>query len=323
MGRWTLDAAPADLALQVVANYTLGQSYYSLGDFRRAQDLFRLNVSMLTDELRYARFGMATIPAVTSRMYLVYGATQLGEFTAGIAQGESSIQLAQAVADPLSLIFVQRSLGHLYLDRGDVHRAMPLLERSLELCQHRQIRDGLPTHLALLGYAHALSGNMTEASSLLEQAVADSAVMRTMYGHAMRCARLGADYRLAGRPVEARTQAERALQFAQTHQERGAQAWILHLCRDLARHDTPSQAEPAATYYQQAQTLAETLGMRPLQAHCAFGLGLLHGQTGQASQARLALTTAIALYQAMGMSFSRSQAETALAQVGMSTERPA
>ena len=55
--------------------------------------------------------------------------------------------------------------------------------------------------------------------------------------------------------------------------------------------------------------------MRPLQAHCHFGLGTLYTKMGQREQACAALSTAIELYRAMAMTFWLPQAEAALAQV--------
>ena len=55
--------------------------------------------------------------------------------------------------------------------------------------------------------------------------------------------------------------------------------------------------------------------MRPLQAHCHCGLGLLYLKIGKGEQARAELSTAIALYRAMDMTFWLPQAEAALAQV--------
>ena len=55
--------------------------------------------------------------------------------------------------------------------------------------------------------------------------------------------------------------------------------------------------------------------MRPLQAHCHLGLGTLYVQTGRTELARAALTTAVALYRAMDMTFWLPQAEAALVQV--------
>jgi Flp pilus assembly protein TadD len=77
----------------------------------------------------------------------------------------------------------------------------------------------------------------------------------------------------------------------------------------------PLESAQAAAHYQQALTLAEELGMRPLQAHCHRGLGMLYVATGQHEQARTELTTAIEMYRAMDMTFWLPQTEAALAQV--------
>ncbi len=55
------------------------------------------------------------------------------------------------------------------------------------------------------------------------------------------------------------------------------------------------------------------LGMRPLRAHCHYGLGAMYGQTGQSKQAHAELSTALNLYRAMEMTFWLPQAEAALA----------
>jgi tetratricopeptide (TPR) repeat protein len=122
-------------------------------------------------------------------------------------------------------------------------------------------------------------------------------------------------YRLTGHLAEASTQAREALALARTYKERGSEAWTLRLLGDLAAQHEPPQIEPADDYYRQALILAEELEMRPLQAHCHLGLGRLYGQTGRGEQASVALTTAIALYRTMEMTFWLPQAEAALAQV--------
>jgi uncharacterized protein HemY len=55
--------------------------------------------------------------------------------------------------------------------------------------------------------------------------------------------------------------------------------------------------------------------MLPLQAHCHRGLGTLYATAGRWGQARTALSIAIDLYCAMGMTFWLPQAEAALGQV--------
>ena len=76
----------------------------------------------------------------------------------------------------------------------------------------------------------------------------------------------------------------------------------------------PYRSNRPTAHYRQALTLAEELGMRPLQAHCHQSLGTLYAVSGQREQARTALSTAIEMYQGMEMTFWLPQAEAALAQ---------
>jgi MalT-like TPR region len=89
------------------------------------------------------------------------------------------------------------------------------------------------------------------------------------------CLSLGEAQLLAGRPNEADAVAEYALVHAREHQEQGHEAYALGLFGDIAARRKPPEVELAETHYRQALTLADELGMRPLQAHCHRGLGTL------------------------------------------------
>jgi hypothetical protein len=77
----------------------------------------------------------------------------------------------------------------------------------------------------------------------------------------------------------------------------------------------PLKAEEAEAHYRQALTLAEELGMRPLQAHCHRGLGTLYTTIGRAERACSELATASKVYQSMDMTFWLPQTGAALAWV--------
>jgi len=96
--------------------------------------------------------------------------------------------------------------------------------------------------------------------------------------------------------------------------ERGHQAYALRLLGVIAARREPPERDQAEAYYRQALVLADELGMRPLQAHCHFGLGTLYTKLGQREQARVELATAIDFYRAMKMTFWLPQAEGVLAQ---------
>jgi tetratricopeptide (TPR) repeat protein len=126
---------------------------------------------------------------------------------------------------------------------------------------------------------------------------------------------LGEAHLLAGRLEEAHTLAERTLTFTRAHQELGNQAYALRLLGEIAARRDPPQGDIAVACYQQALTLADELGMRPLMAHCHRGLGTLYAATNQQEQAHTEMSTAFALYRAMDMVFWLPQSEVALAQV--------
>jgi tetratricopeptide (TPR) repeat protein len=126
---------------------------------------------------------------------------------------------------------------------------------------------------------------------------------------------LGEAQLLAGRLEEAHVLAEHALALARKHQERGNEAYTLRLLGGIAAQRELLHVEEAAIYYRQALALANELGMRPLVAHCHYGLGTLYAKIGQRAPARAELSAAIALYHAMDMTFWLPQAEAALLQV--------
>jgi tetratricopeptide (TPR) repeat protein len=142
----------------------------------------------------------------------------------------------------------------------------------------------------------------------------EQATTMEMVGYQALCSlSLGEAQVLAGRLEEAHALAERTLAQARARQERGYQAYALRLLGEIAAQRESPETVLAEASYQQALSLAEALGMRPLQAHCHRGLGLLYTTIGHAEQARAALSTAVTLYRDMAMTFWLPQAEAALA----------
>jgi tetratricopeptide (TPR) repeat protein len=303
-----------DVPLRDETHYRLGQVCYALGDYRRSMDLFGKTVASLERPLIGKRLGQPSLPSVFPRSWLVWCCAELGEFTDGIAGGEAAVQTAEAADCPHGLIAAYHGLGRLYLRKGDLPKAIRALERGLELSGGWNVLSRFHQIATDLGSAYALSGRVTEALPLLEQAVQRGTPIRTVY-HALWVAGLGEAYRLAGRLGEAYALAERALAHAREHQERGHEAYALRLLGDIAARREPPHVEEAEPHYRQALALADELGMRPLQAHCHRGLGSMYATTGQREQARAELDTAITLYRAMQMMFWLPQAEAVLAQL--------
>ena len=311
---FALTQALGDFALQIVANFHLGQLYQILGDYHRAVATLKANVTALTGDFLYAGFDLAAPPSVMSRTFLVCSLAELGAFAEGMAYGEEAIRIAEGPDRPLCRAYAYRGVCYLYLRQGALCQAIPVLERALALCQEDSITSMLPWYGAQLGFAYALSGRRAAALHQLEHAMAPDVLQKVplsllpfLWG--------GETYMLLAHLEEASTLADRALGLFQTRKEQGHEAWTLRLLGEIAMHRDPLDIDQAATHYQQALALAQALGMRPLQAHCHRGLGTVYGQRGQMEHARVALSTAIALYREMEMTFWLPQAESALAQV--------
>jgi tetratricopeptide (TPR) repeat protein len=310
-----LATASGDVVMHALANQNLGISYLSQGDYRQAIDCFRQTVAALDGVRRRERFGQFLFPAVQSYAFLAVCHADLGAFAEGRALGEEGLRIAEAVDHPGSLMFASGGIGLLFLCQGDLPRALPLLERAVDICQKADLPAFFPRVAMALGAAYTLSGRVADAVPLLTRAMEQLTVMERGGDQASASLSLGEMQVSAGRLEEAQALAEQALALARAHQRRGTQAYALHLLGDIAARREPPESDQAEGHYRQALALADELGMRPLQAHCHRGLVTLYAATGQRELARAELATAIALYRTMEMTFWLPETEAALAQV--------
>jgi tetratricopeptide (TPR) repeat protein len=308
-----LAATLGHVGLQARAHIHLGMAYYDVGDYPRAVESLERNVATLQGDLLYERFGLINIVAASSRAWLSYCFAELGAFTEGLAMAAEGLRLAETVNYPFTQIEACNGVSVVYLRQGDVQRAIPMLERGMGLCQDWHIPIFLPGQTAALGLAYARDGRVAAGVALAEQGVEQAVARGKSLAFLVAC--LSEAYLLAGRLEDARQRAAQAVDLARQYQQRGHQAWALWLLGESTARQASPEVEPAAGHYRQALALAEELGMRPLQAHCHLGLGMLYTNTRQQEQARSALSTAIELYHTMAMTFWLPQAEAALAMV--------
>jgi tetratricopeptide (TPR) repeat protein len=340
-GQRALTLIREDFALQVATYLYLSYAYHAVGAHRQGLTVLRQVVASFTGALNQERLGLAALPAVSTRVSMVYCLTELGEFREACSLGEEALHIATAAAHPFSLTQAYRGLGRLYVRQGAFDQAIVLLERCLALCLDADLPLAFPVVAAYLGSAYALSGRLPEALPLLQQAVAQGNAIQLVDQQALRLVLLGEGYLLADRLSDAVPLAQEALALARTRRERGAQGYALRLLGALAAHAATAEAsaasattavatsgsaerskviaaarpEAAENAYQQAIALADDLGMRPLLAYSYVGLGTLYSRLERREPARAALSAAIALCQAMDMTFWLSQAQAALAHV--------
>jgi class 3 adenylate cyclase/tetratricopeptide (TPR) repeat protein len=310
-----LATASGDTVLQARANQYLGQSYHAQGDYRRAIDCLGQIVGSLDGARHHERFGQVILPAVISRAYLAWCHAEMGTFAEGRALGKEGLQIAEAVAHPSSIMFAYAGIGLLSLRQGDLPTALSQLEQAVGICHEANLPSFFSRIAAALGAAYTLARRVADAVPLLTQAMEQTIAMETVGWQVLCSLSLGEAHLLAGGLEEAQSLAQRTLVIARQHRERGNEAYALRLLGEITAHRAPPDVAPAEAHYQQALALADELGMRPLQAHCHRGLGTLYAKIGQREQAYAELSTAIALYHDMEMTFWLPQAQAGLAQV--------
>jgi class 3 adenylate cyclase/tetratricopeptide (TPR) repeat protein len=299
--------ALGDIPLQVTGHLYLGVACLWTGDYRRAEDLLRSVLQRLEGDRSRERFGLAGFPAVLAHGYLTWGVANRGEFREGIARGQESLRLAEALDHPYSLTFASWALGYLYISRGELSHAVALLQRGVAVSREWNLTLHSVQNTGLLGYAYALSERIAEGIPLLEHAVSTTETMRHGVARPLFLMYLGEVYVLADRLGDALAFARRALTLAREGGQRPYEAWALRLLGEVtARRDPPEHADD---HYRDALALAEELGMRPLVAHCHLGLGKLSRRVGNGQRAQDHLTTAITMYREMGMTYWLEKAE--------------
>jgi tetratricopeptide (TPR) repeat protein len=305
-----LSEALRDFSLDVATNAYVGQIHLGLGEYRIATALFRKNVESIVGELTHQRFGLPQLPAVHSRYCLVLCLAEMGEFAEGIIRGQESIRIAESIEQPLNLTAATSGLGRLYVRKGELENAVPLLERALDLTRTWNLRIWFPQVATALGYSYAVLGRLADAVLLLEEAVELAVAMRLSSAHAPALTALGEAHLLGGMLAGALEAAQSGLTAAEQNGRRGHEAWALRLLGEVAllRSDAPT----AIDYFTKARALSTELDMRPLGAHCHLGMGRAALLAKDRDVAEQHLRSAVGAFSELGMDFWSAQASAEL-----------
>jgi class 3 adenylate cyclase/tetratricopeptide (TPR) repeat protein len=309
-----ITSAPEDRDLHIVANYYLGVACYNTGRYRRAIEVLSKALVLIGDR-KFERFGTTGIVSVIDGVWLARSRAQTGAFGDAKTAARKAVKMGEEAKDPYSLTYALFGLGTVSLFQGDFQDAIAALERGLQLCRAASIPVQVPLIASSLGYAYALSGQINEALQLLEQAVETIAKMKRLSGQPLRMAWLSEAYLLAKNINHAESLARKALELARRTEDRGSEAWILRLMGGMAVGSDSPDYRQAEAYYAEAFALARELEMRPVSAHCKFGLGNVYAAIGKIKEAGQNFSAAVELYRDMDMRFWLSQAQSALARL--------
>lgn len=290
-----------DTPLQVTSGLFLGFACFSTQDYQQAEYQSLKVLELLGRERSLEQLSLAGFPAITAHSYLARIYADQGQFKSGIAHGEESIRLAEAVDHPYSLTVACWCLADLLTAKGEFNRAIALLERGLAVAREWNLPFLVAGSSGSLGYVTALMGQADEGVFRLEQALEVFEAMGHRFGQLLFLVPLGEACLLAGRSAAALGFAERGLALSRESGQRSGEASALRLLGEASACE--GATEIAEDYYRSALALAAEVGMRPLVAHCHRDLGKLYGHIGKRDNARDQLTSAMTMYSEMSMRF--------------------
>jgi transcriptional regulator with AAA-type ATPase domain/tetratricopeptide (TPR) repeat protein len=283
------DSLP-DRTLRAETSFYLGLVYLARGNASRAAAIFSTNLHTLDEvieahrrEFPSSRF--AAHGSILVRGWMARVLAEIGDFVDGEAWGHEAVRLGEAGDSPFALTAALTGLGILYVRKGEPGRAIPLLQRALDLCRDYRFNNWLPTVAASLGHAHVSLGQIEPGLDLLENAVDHGARAGIMSSHSLWLIYLAEGCLLAQRASDSLTHGRRALALSREHNEGGYEAWALRLLADVASRANPPDPEEAEKKYGEALALAERLELLPLVARCQLELGDLYERTGDHARA--------------------------------------
>jgi tetratricopeptide (TPR) repeat protein len=309
-----LAEAIGDTKTKVTTALDVGQICHTMGKYRRGVDVLARAVGLLKGDLAQDRLDRAFYPFVTLRSSLSNCLAELGDFLPAMVAGQEAIVFTESVQQPGTIVMSLLSLARPLLIRGEFLAAIPYLERAIGISKSEYARI-YPVCAALLGKAYSLGARHAEAHVLLDEALAQVHSASPISEVSVMLS-VTEGYMLAGRRHRALTIAPQALGLARDRSERGSEARALWLLAELASRPETFNVQLAKENYGKALSLGQHLDMRPTVAHCHFGLGKLHRHRGDREQAHEHLTTAMAMYREMDMTYWPEQAEAELRQSG-------
>jgi len=296
--------------LIIPATTILEQVHFYRGEHERVVALAKENLGILSADLARESFGLATPPAVYDRGRLIISLAELGRFAEADCLESDTLRHATQAEHAYTVGWARLSAGWAHLLRGEWAQASPGLEHATAVLRAAGVVTLAPYSVGLSAWNLAQLGEEDEALSRLQEGE------RLLERHAEsgQTGTLGWFYPWLGRAAlvlgrleDAERLAGRALAYS--HRQPGFAAHALQLLADIASHPDRFDFDRSEGQYREALTRAESLGMRPVVAHCHLGLGRLYRRRANRRRPDEHLMTATRMYREMGMRFWLEEAE--------------
>jgi len=298
-------------ALWIWVQHNLVRTAYATGDYQACVSVARAALDPLAayppDEPPGPALLTPIIPFIGIRGLLALALSALGQFNDALAEGAEAVRIAEKVNRSPELAWANYCLGRAALEQGNAEQAIEYLERAFALTREWELATRGPRTgprlladftAATLGLAHAATGRLASANSLVAAVTAANA---RQFCFVRLLDIQGSVLLAAQRFDEAASIATAALEAARAQRERGHEAWALRLLGEVAGRRRPGSVDTALGFFDKAFALADRLQMRPLLARCRLERAEVLYHAGRHDEAGQSLALAIDGFRSMEM----------------------
>ena len=290
-----------DWELEIQVAGRLGAFQIDRGDFESACALLERAITLIPEDQNHRCFGLLPLASVANRAALARALPDLGRFREAHAYGDEAVALADEAGHPFSQMFANLWAGNAFVMHREFERAIPPLERSLDLCRNRGLNLLQARVTSTLGYAYYNAGRRAEGLQMLESTVADAEFRSIRWNFAQQATWLAEVYLAEGMIDRAGEMAKRALDAAVASGEKASEAWSLWLMGEVLNASAETPEPLAHRYLTKAWDMANAHRMGPLLARCHQSLGNFFVRHRAPSKAKGEFEKALSHFATYGM----------------------
>jgi class 3 adenylate cyclase/tetratricopeptide (TPR) repeat protein len=267
-GHRCLERADArdDLALRVTGLLYLGHTFSAQGLYTEAVARYREVIDTLEGPRATERFGLSGQPYAGACANSVEALAELGDTAGALAIAERGRAVADASGHLYSQMVVAGFHGAALTRAGRLAEAIPLLEATAATCRDKHFVGQLINASRFLGRAYLDAGRPHDAVRAVQESIALHEAAGVAVIRSTQLTTRGLGELALGDTERARATLREAVARAERHAERGAEGWARLALAGLEAG--AGDAAAAAAELDQAEDIAEELGMRPLVERC-------------------------------------------------------
>jgi class 3 adenylate cyclase/tetratricopeptide (TPR) repeat protein len=233
----------------------------------------------------------------------------LGRWEEAVQEAQEALKVAEEFSDNSLIAFATWILSMAYTWKGDLSRAIELVELALQ-------KAPTPADKAWaqrgLGWALCRAGDTNRGIELLTTALKTFRAQRWMPGLIPTTCTLGGSYWLAGETDEATQMLEEAMEIADRSGARYYVGFAQRLLGEIALKTNPNQA---ATHFERSIAVLQEIKAENELALAYVGSGRLYKKQNQIIQAREYLMKALEIFERLGTKLEPEKVREILAEL--------